>query len=134
MAKHCTNCGHELRDGDKFCSECGTLVGGTASPARPIRYEYCEIECEWVKDGGIFGKDEYQLRAKAVGPKGVYYAMVDRAQTNSFMSEDDYTTAAVNSMIQRLAADGWEVIPGKERTPLGNIIWYTFKFRRPIRG
>jgi zinc-ribbon domain len=40
MAKHCTNCGHELRDSDKFCSECGTPVGGVTRQTQPERLEY----------------------------------------------------------------------------------------------
>jgi uncharacterized membrane protein YvbJ len=24
MARYCSNCGHELGEGDRFCSECGT--------------------------------------------------------------------------------------------------------------
>jgi hypothetical protein len=39
MAKHCTNCGHELREGDKFCSECGIVLGvsdiGSANERMP---------------------------------------------------------------------------------------------------
>ena len=31
MARHCTKCGHELRDTDKFCAECGTASGASGA-------------------------------------------------------------------------------------------------------
>lgn len=33
MAKFCSNCGHELNEGDNFSSECATSVGGVAPDA-----------------------------------------------------------------------------------------------------
>ena len=76
MAKHCTNCGHEVQDSDKFCAGCGTKVGGALVPAQPIQYEVCEIIYQVVKNGGWFGQDQSQLCAKALGPKGIYFAEV----------------------------------------------------------
>jgi hypothetical protein len=29
MARHCTKCGHELRDTDNCCAECGTASGAS---------------------------------------------------------------------------------------------------------
>jgi len=38
-ANFCAHCGHELQEGETFCSECGTLVGATALPAPPDQVE-----------------------------------------------------------------------------------------------
>jgi zinc-ribbon domain len=46
MAKFCTNCGHELREGAKFCSECETPVRSETAPGSLTGWEYCEIKCE----------------------------------------------------------------------------------------
>lgn len=46
MAKYCSNCGHELRDTDMFCSECATPVGEAAVQAQPhttTRTEYHDV-------------------------------------------------------------------------------------------
>lgn len=49
MAKYCANCGHELREGDKFCAGCGTPAGGVAMQAQPARrghWEYAEFAAD----------------------------------------------------------------------------------------
>jgi uncharacterized membrane protein YvbJ len=57
MANFCSNCGHELRERDKFCSECATPVGGAATQAQPERSEYCEIT--WTKKGFFIQAQSY---------------------------------------------------------------------------
>ena len=43
MTNYCTTCGQEVREGDKFCAECGTPVDSPASSPLIARWETCDI-------------------------------------------------------------------------------------------
>lgn len=129
MAKHCTNCGHELRDTDKFCAECGTAVGGVLSVSQATRQEACEIVGIWIEDGGWFGQDHCQFVAKAIGPRGTFNAEVSPILKGGILREETPEhKAALDSLIRRLAADGWEPLPTRGKD------WYSFKFHRQVKG
>lgn len=129
MAKHCTNCGYELRDTDKFCAECATPVGGIAPHSQATQWETCEIIGNQVKDGGWFGQDQSQFVAKAVGPRGTFNAEVSPLLKGVFWwGETPEHKAALDDLIRRLAADGWVLLPTKGEN------WYSFKFHRQVKG
>lgn len=128
MAKFCSNCGHELRDTDKFCSECGAAVGGGA--ALPGAWEYCEIKL-WHKEV-IFGEQE-MLYAEGSGPYGVRTVARGRTFRSQVTYEwpvqlnDTYKTA-LSDLVQTLIAEGWEQLPNKGPAP------WSFKFRPPFKA
>src|SRR6516165_2478604 len=53
MAKYCTNCGHRRKDTDKFCSECGTAVGGRAEYAPALQQGHWECQTFTESLGGV---------------------------------------------------------------------------------
>jgi zinc-ribbon domain len=138
MAKHCTNCGHELRDGDKFCAECGTPTSGAVVQPQPTRWEYCEIV--WAQLGGmnIFNHKALALLwAKAVGPQGTYQAASSDKPIHALMPgagtfdlgpiSDRAGQEACDALVTKLLAAGWE--------PAGRgAEWFSHKFRRPVWG
>lgn len=131
MAKHCTNCGHELRDSDKFCAECGTAVGGNApTQPEPVRYEYCEIENQLVGDFGFMAMDKlYRLFAVAVSPIRGQYTAAEAIEWNDDGKRKLPTgDAALSQMVRYLASQGWELMPQRGKN------WYSYKFRRPVKG
>jgi zinc ribbon protein len=76
MAKHCTNCEHELRDTDKFCAECGTAVGGVTSQSQPTQWEYCDIATKVMRERATF-LSYYTaccFQAEGAGQNGVFIA------------------------------------------------------------
>ncbi|SRR5258706_15586812 len=135
MATFCTNCGHELREGGKFCAECGTPVEGQGIPqTAPIGWEYCEITFS-VKKGGFLTVNKGSFFAQAVGPKGTYEAARSPIAFNTGaemrfggygLSEDDRKTkAAHEEVVQALVSSGWE--------PTGRgEWWWEYKFRRQV--
>ena len=44
MARFCTNCGHERKDADKFCAECGTAAGGKAPQLPAVQRGHWECQ------------------------------------------------------------------------------------------
>lgn len=136
MAKHCTTCGHELRDSDKFCAECGTPARDEGTQqAAPIEWEYCEITFS-VKEGRFLASNTGTFYARAVGPTGTYEAA--RSTTIFYPgmelsfggwrlnAEDKRVKAAHEEVVQALVSSGWE--------PTGRgEWWWELKFRRPVR-
>ena len=111
MAKHCTNCGLELRETDKFCAECGTPVGGVQIPSpQPVQHETCQIEYEYLRSN--FWGDEYHLRffADAVGPRGTYVAgrSAQFRSAYSAPARDPDLEPVLNDLIRNLTSEGWE--------------------------
>ena len=143
MAKHCTNCGHELSDSDKFCAECGTAVGGTAPAVQPVQWETCEISYETVKKRGVFSGGQIRFVAIAVGPLGRYLAAASEAfdPGNVNFPYEKYRNhvAYLNALIGRLTSEGWESVGGKTLRPAGwageggGENWYGYKFHRQVR-
>jgi hypothetical protein len=119
MAKHCTNCGHELRETDKFCAECGTAVGGN-----PAQWEYCEVT--WVN----LNFTNKCFMGTAIGPKGIYSAgqsqEFDDGRNDIPWASDMKAATAINAFVIQLQSDGWEVLPNK------GPYWFSYKFRRPV--
>jgi len=101
MAKHCANCGHELREGDTLCARCGTLVGRQEHPAEPVRWQHCEIVGEQFPL--LWQKDTFAVHIR--GPKGVHQI--------------------ADEIADHLVADGWEPVP--EAGPSRRV----FKRRKP---
>lgn len=139
MAKHCTNCGHELWDTDKFCAECGTVVGG-ATPQQETsqQFEYCTID--FVKKGFLAGKCFFVARGS--GPAGV--SVIATGNTRFAVSSprggelplqnDPKTVTALNEIVKELTDAGWVLLPGKTPDGYGNDAWWGLKFHRPVRS
>ena len=129
MAKHCTNCGHELREGEKFCAECGTAVGGAAAPVpQPVQYEYCTIV--YGEPGGFMGMTG-RFRVEASGPYGRHTLTVsdtckgETYQTGlqQYLGPSARCQETLNQLMRSLTADGWELLPETEGG------WWGHKFR-----
>jgi sugar (pentulose or hexulose) kinase len=130
MAKHCTNCGHELLETDKFCAECGTAVGGTATQAQPQQWDYCEIV--WTRHG-FWGWQSYfwaknlgtgkeVLRGnKTFGPNYDFH-------NQPYVEKDKNSPPALDEIERLLISSGWE--PNGH----GTDGWYNQQFRRPMRS
>jgi hypothetical protein len=99
MAKHCTNCGHELRGDDTFCAECGTSVGGTAPQSQPVRqgqWEYRTFTEGLV--GGIF-----------TGPiESIDWPFDGGAPRVDSEDVDGFIQRVVNQLVVRVSFEGWE--------------------------
>lgn len=122
MATHCTNCGHELREGDKFCAECGTPAGGTAVPPKSIQWEYCEISKHMTRNS--WSHSWHVFWAQAVSPvRGEYNA--GTSQEFQWSSDGQAERAALDAFIQQLSSIGWELLPNRGEEN------YSYKFRRP---
>jgi roadblock/LC7 domain-containing protein len=136
MAKYCTNCGHELREGDKFCAECGTPVGSPASvPLRP-RWETCDITYREVKPAGLFTRAQGQFVAIALGRVGSYVVAESAvfavgANDAPDLNEPEHV-AALTALISRLTADGWVALAEKVPHPMFGYLWFGHKFRRLV--
>jgi hypothetical protein len=138
MAKYCTTCGYEVREGDKFCAECGTPVGSPASSPLIPRRETCEITYREVKPTGLFTRAQGQFVAIATGRIGSYVA----AESEVFpvagndapdLNEPNHVVS-LTALITRLIADGWEALPKKVQDPVFGYIWFGHKFRRLVRS
>jgi hypothetical protein len=95
MAKHCTNCGHELREGDKFCAECGTpaVEGMAARSPTNVHWEYRDLVIPLNLRTNASDAEQAELRAK-----------VDRI---------------VLTQLQQVAKEGWEP---EGRTDYGTLL------------
>lgn len=127
MGKFCTNCGHELRDGDKFCSNCAAAVGGQV-PAPAVQLEYCEIK--WRSHGFWLVHDSFYGEIR--GPRGLSGALTQQ-YVGSLVDphgplQNGKNKRAVEGLVRELASQGWE--PLAEHGPQ----WYNYKFRRQVRG
>lgn len=132
MAHHCTECGHELRDTDKFCAECGTPVDGAPPQAPVIQWQYCDIDLANDEGGGygsfFFGGRRSFWRAIGVGPNGRFVAAKSGEFAHRGRSISDEASQALDELIRRLSRDGWELLP------IRGSLWYNYKFRRIARG
>lgn len=143
MAKHCTNCGNELRSGDKFCAECGTAVkNNNPSQATGDVWEFCDID---VVDAGdtVFGGSTYKWIASAIGKHGIY-EVANSERLNGWPRgrrvglgqelapptgrELEGYQQELQRFISSLMSDGWQ--PTQER----GTYWYSYKFRRQPRS
>jgi zinc-ribbon domain len=128
MAKHCTNCGHELRETDKFCAECGTPLGGVA--AQSIVLEFCTIKL--LSEQKLVGRKVW-FTAEGTGPYGIRN-VASSHKFNNFIPfgwtipVDAKFKAALAEIIQVLIADGWEQLPDMGPRE------YNYKFRRPVKS
>jgi hypothetical protein len=130
MVKHCTNCGHELRETDKFCAECATPVGSTQVPSpQPLQYETCQIEYEILRETfWILRNAQLQFYADAVGPKGRYVAGRSAKFENcENLPFPEQHSAVLNDLIANLTSEGWESL-GRTETA-----FWKYKFRRPVK-
>jgi len=48
LTTHCTTCGHAIRQGDSFCTDCGTSVSG--EPRKPLFADEVPAEAAYVSD------------------------------------------------------------------------------------
>jgi hypothetical protein len=139
IANFCSSCGHELREGEKFCAECGTPVDESAPqtqpPPQPITYETCEIDVHYLN--GTFFSTQWRgvFMAKAVGPEGIYSAGYSTMHlTGGYINitfertfdNMEKAQRAVNGLVQHLVTTGWEpTVNGPE--------WWQYRFQRPVR-
>jgi len=137
MAKFCSNCGHRLQDGDKFCSECGATVGAPAfapgapvyAPAQAVAYETCEIKWRRRWSWPIY---RFVFYAEAIGPRGMYDAGESPVVSNvrslvSFGASMHKLHPYVQRLVTQLTAQGWEPVSDK------GIAWWSYRFRRVLR-
>jgi len=138
MANHCTSCGTELREGDRFCAACGAPVGlsavasETTTPSQPTTYETCEIK--WRMVNSLFML-KIVFYAEAIGPQGMYNAGDSKAVNNvpspvgGIMNANQKRAEPVlKGYVGYLASQGWE--PVTEKGPA----WYSYRFRRQVRS
>ena len=137
MAKHCTRCGHEVWESDKFCAECGTRIGSPGSPPLHPRWETCEITCQEVTPAGRFTKAQKRFVAAALGRVGRYVAAESDVFSVGETGAPDYNepnhVRILTALIQRLLSDGWEALPEKVQNPVFGYIWFGYKFHRLVR-
>jgi zinc-ribbon domain len=128
VAKHCTNCGHELREGDKFCAECGASAGQATTPQQAPVYETCEIKWRRTMSWPVF---RFAFVAEAIGPQGMYSAGQSDSVTGPASPERGAGAArgkaVLNALIARLTSEGWESVSTKGPE------WYSYRFRRQVR-
>ena len=138
--RFCTQCGSELEDSHKFCSNCGHPRTGAAPVEEPV-WETCVILAE-VAAEAKFPIHGGQARwwAKATGPQRTYRAGESpvwhtRVKRGTFEIPEDsefthwgYLEAlqALNELASQLVADGWE--------PAGTYggSYWTRQYRRHI--
>jgi hypothetical protein len=134
MATFCTSCGHELRDSDKFCAECGTAVGapGAAQAQRAV-YETYRIKFRLLGKSLGFGilPSRMEFFAEAIGPHGTYeaglsakFGGMENYPVNGMRSHRN----ALDGLIKGLTSQGWE-----SQGPHGDN-WWNYDFRRPVMG
>jgi hypothetical protein len=138
MAKYCTKCGHALRDGDKFCAECGKPIDGPASSPQRPRGETCDITYREVKPAALFTKAQGQYVAVAQGRVGRYVVAESAVFALAANAAPDYDepehVAALTALIKRLIADGWTALPDKVSHPVFGDLWYGYRFYRLVRS
>jgi len=138
MANHCTTCGRELRDEERFCAACGAPVGLSATtsettvPSQPTTYETCEIK--WRPMRGIF-THRFVFYAEAIGPQGMYNAGESQPVKNMsspvggvMHANQQAAERAMPAFIAQLTSQGWESVPEQ------GLEWFSYRFRRPVRG
>jgi len=137
MANYCAHCGHELRDGDKFCAECGTRIGSPASSPQRPQWETCEITYREVQQAGLFTRAQGQFVAVALGRVGRYVAAESEVFSAGDNGEPDLNepehVTILTALINRLTADGWVALPEKVPHPVFGYLWFGHKFRRLVR-
>jgi hypothetical protein len=96
MARYCTNCGHGCKDPDKFCSECGTEVGGRAGHAAALQQGHWECQTFTESLGGArFKGIEWPMNGSMPCAKpGVGMA--------------GHIERIVDGLVGCVARDGWE--------------------------
>jgi hypothetical protein len=138
MARYCANCGHEFRDGDKFCAECGTPIGSPVSSSLPPRWETCEVTYREIKQAALFTMAQGQFAAVALGRIGRYVAAESDVFAAGENGEPDYNepthVASLTALITRLISEGWEVLPDKALHPVFGYIWFGYRFHRLVRS
>ena len=137
MAKYCDTCGHEVREGDKFCAECGAPIGSPAASLAPPRWETCEVTHREVKPAGLFTRAQIQFIAAALGRVGRYVAAESEIFSAGENGAPDYNEPShvriLTALISRLISDGWEELPQKVQHPVFGYIWFGYRFRRLVR-
>lgn len=143
MPKPCIRCGHELREADKFCSECGTYVGGPTAHAEVPEWEYCEIvfEAELVKPLGLIRSAgvDYTFWASGLGTRGFFLVPTSPHRVRQYQYGPGFFQSvygdvlpypecreAVKALVVELTAQRWE------RLPTDGPKWFNHTFRRPV--
>ena len=138
MAKYCTHCGHKVRDGAKFCAECGTQIGVPAPPPQRIRWETCDITYQEVKPASLFTKAQIQFIAVALGRIGRYVVAESDLFPAGENAAPDYNepthVRTLTALVKRLISDGWEELPEKAQHPVFGYLWFGYRFRRLVRS
>ena len=81
MAKFCTNCGAELRDGAVFCTECGTRVPAAEPQPEPVPETLPEPQPESLPISAPVPAPE-----PAPAPAPVYQAQEQRQEQNQYQN------------------------------------------------
>ena len=130
----CISCGTHLPDEANFCWKCGKPQKPGIQPNKP-KWETCEIVSEKVRDGGVFSGDYLRFWAEAIGSDGQYSAGESAVFKGPYIvgypsfpnSDDQNTTVAHKTLIQKLVKDGWE--PASDR----GLNWWNYRFRRRVK-
>jgi len=82
---------------------------------------------------GLFWGGEVAFRADAMHPKkGRYTAREVHVMTRPELRQNDEShrqyNQAFDAFVTQLTADGWELLPTK------GDYWYSYKFRRQVKG
>lgn len=152
MAKYCTNCGHELREDDKFCAGCGMkasrdtpsmkVSGDTVSQSSFDKWESCQIidatgHNETVKTTPPYSRtisehEDGRLYARAIHPKRGHYVAGEVEYNCDYPILNPKTNVtkqqALDILLARLKADGWIIRSFNPGAPY----WWEFKFDRPV--
>jgi len=95
MAKHCTNCGHELRDTDKFFAECGTPVDGSRPQAQATP------QGRWVYE-------TFTESLNGATFKGISWPLNGGAPSAKSGDLPGYIERIVMELVSRVSAEGWQ--------------------------
>lgn len=117
LARYCANCGHELREGDKFCAECGTSAGGAAAQAQPARRGHWEYHTFTESlNGAKFTGISYPMDGGVASAKsGDIAGTIERV---------------VNALVARLSAEGWE----PDESINANTLWREQHVKWEVKG
>jgi hypothetical protein len=137
---HCTNCGHELREGEKFCAECGTPASGQAATyvqATPTQWEYCEIffdegRTSWWRGAGIDsffyaegrrGDDTYIIARSPTFKSGFEAVLGGTVTVPPKSSRHQF-----DRLVRELVSGGWELMNDR-----AGRSWWRVKFHRQVK-
>ena len=120
----CTNCGHQLADGAKFCFECGAKVGGTAEPRVESRRMVYDGELHKCPNcGELLGSFSQVCPACGIelrGTKASDAVTLFTSKLEAAKTEDNRINVIRNFPIPNTKEDIWEIMVLASTNILGN--------------